>query len=76
MTTMEATAEVFWMAFRALRKKDRAAFIQRLLQDEEVQDDLRYAVIIEERKREPRVSLHNYLSQRAKKQRYCPTRSF
>ena len=69
MTTMQATAEVFWTAFRALKKKERAAFIQRLLRDEEVHDDLRYAVIIEERKKEPRISLQDYLAQRARKQR-------
>ena len=69
MTTTQATAEVFWTAFRALKKKDRAAFIQRLLRDQEVHDDLRYAVIIQERKKEPRISLHDYLAQRAKKLR-------
>jgi hypothetical protein len=69
MTTTEATAEVFWTAFRALRKNQRAAVLQRLLQDDGMRDDLRYALLIEERKREPRISLDDYLAQRARKPR-------
>lgn len=30
MTTTEATAEVFWTAFRALSKKEREAVVEKL----------------------------------------------
>ncbi len=40
MTAHEATVEVFWTAFRALRKADREALIQRLLGDPEVREDV------------------------------------
>ena len=40
MTAREATAEVFWTAFRTLAKADREAVIQRLLQDRRVREDL------------------------------------
>ena len=62
MTQTQATAEIFWTAFRALKKKDRNAVMNRLIQDEELREDLRYSLIIEERKREPKILFENYLS--------------
>jgi hypothetical protein len=67
MTITQATAEVFWTAYRALKKKERVAVVQRLLQDSDMREDLRYAMIVEDRKREPTISLDDYLSQRARK---------
>jgi len=40
MTTAEATAEVFWTAFKTLRKAEREAVIQRLLSDTRTREDL------------------------------------
>lgn len=40
MTAREATAEVFWTAFRTLSKADREAVIQRLLQDRRMREDV------------------------------------
>jgi len=40
MTTAEATAEVFWTAFKTLRKAEREAVIQRLLSDTRIREDL------------------------------------
>ena len=40
MTAREATAEVFWTAFRTLPKADREAVIQRLLRDRRMREDL------------------------------------
>jgi hypothetical protein len=34
MTQPQATAEVFYTAFRALKKSEREAFISKLLEDE------------------------------------------
>jgi hypothetical protein len=60
MTQPQATAEVFYTAFQALKKSEREAFIKRLLQDEKLAEDLRYAVVIEKRKTEPAVSLDDW----------------
>ncbi|MBZ5553601.1 MAG: hypothetical protein LAO21_12835 [Acidobacteriia bacterium] len=67
MTSHQAPAEVFWTAFRALKKEDRLAIAHKLLLDRELGEDLRYAVLIENRKREPRISLKDYLAQSSKR---------
>ncbi len=69
MTTTQATAEVFWTAFQALKRKKREAVVQKLMQDERTLEDLRYAMIIEERKSEPTISLRDYVMKREKKRR-------
>jgi hypothetical protein len=69
MTATQATAEVFWTAFRALKKTERSEVLRKLLQDNDMRDDIRYALIIEERKKESRVSLNDYLAQREKKRK-------
>ena len=61
MTTTEATAEVFWTAFRALSKKEREAVVERLLRDKEFMEDLIDIVIFEQRQNEPSRSLDEYL---------------
>jgi hypothetical protein len=53
MTSTEATAEVFWTAFLAMSKRERQAFLERLLSDARMREDLLDAVLIEERKGEP-----------------------
>lgn len=40
MTAHEATAQVFWTAFRTLSKAEREAVIQRLLRDRGMREDL------------------------------------
>jgi hypothetical protein len=69
MTTTQATAQVFWTAFRALKKRERQAIMQKLVADAETREDLRYSVIIEDRKKEPRIWLDDYLAQRAGKKK-------
>lgn len=64
MTQSQATAEVFWTAFQALKPKEREAFLARLMKDKNLADDLRYAALIQKRKNEPTVSLDDYLSRR------------
>ena len=49
MTTKEATAEVFWIAFRALSKKEREAVVEKLLNDREFMEDLTDIFILEQR---------------------------
>jgi len=60
MTSTEATAEVFWTAFRALSKKEREAVVERLLRDRDFMEDLIDMVILEQRKNEPSRSLDEY----------------
>lgn len=65
MTQAQATAEVFYTAFQALKKSEREAFIVRLLQDEKLAEDFRLAASIEKRRKEPTVSLDDYLAERS-----------
>jgi hypothetical protein len=53
MASTQATAEVFWTAFMALKPKERNAFLERLIADRRVREDLLDAAVIEERKHEP-----------------------
>lgn len=67
MTKTEATAEVFWTAFRALPKKEREVIVEKLLKDKEFMEDLIDMVILEQREKEPSRSLDEYLNNRRKK---------
>lgn len=67
MTQPQATAEVFWTAFQAMKSSEREAFVAKLMNDKKLGEDLRYAAIIQKRKSEPTVSLDDYLDSRSKK---------
>jgi hypothetical protein len=67
MTSTEATAEVFWTAFRALSRKERDAFFEKLVTDEKVSEDLRDILVIESRRNEPTITLDEYLIKRRKR---------
>jgi len=67
MTNREATAEIFWTAFRALPKKSRQTIVEKLLQDMDFREDLIDTIILEQRKNEPSRSLDQYLANRRKK---------
>jgi len=67
MTQPQATAEVFWTAFQAMKPAEREAFIAKLMKDKNLAEDLRYAAVIQKRKNEPTISLDNYLKRRSKK---------
>ncbi len=66
MTQPQATAEVFWTAFKAMSRSEREAFVARLMQDKKLAEDLRYAAVVQKRKNEPTVSLDDYLKTRKK----------
>ncbi len=53
------------MAFQAMKRAEREAFIGKLMKDKRLAEDLRYASVIEKRKKEPTVSLDDYLSRRS-----------
>ena len=69
MKTAEATSVVFWTAFRALPKKERAAVVERMLRDKEFMEDLIDIAIIEQRRKEPSRSLDEYLADKRKKRK-------
>jgi len=69
MMAAEATIEVFWTAFRALSKKERAVIMERLLADSEFREDLIDLAILKQRAKEPSRSIEEYLAQRLRKSR-------
>jgi len=63
----EAKAEVFWMAFKGLPKRERQSVIKRLLKDTEFMEDLIDIAILEQRRDEPSRPLEDYLAERKRK---------
>jgi hypothetical protein len=61
MTKTEATAEVFWTAFRSLPRQDQQAVLRRLVQSSRLRRDLMDLAAIEERRAEPARPLREYL---------------
>jgi len=60
MVPEEAKAEVFWLAFKGLPKKERQLVVQKLLQDPEFAEDLLDIALIEQRRSEPFRPLEEY----------------
>ncbi len=50
MTVTEATAEVFFTAFKSLKSKEREAFLERVLSDSAIRHDIIDIALIEEAK--------------------------
>jgi hypothetical protein len=67
MTAAEATAEVFWTAFKAMKPKERNAFLDRLIADPEIREDLLDAALIEERRGEPGRPFDQILAERRRR---------
>lgn len=68
MTTTQATAEVFWTAFKVLPVEEKRAVLKYIILDENLRRDLMDLSIIEERRNEPGRPLRDYLKEKAKKQ--------
>ena len=68
MTATEATAEVFWTAFKVLSAEEKRAVLQRIIRDDNLRHDLMDLSIIEERRNEPGRPLREYLKEKAGKQ--------
>ena len=64
MTSTEATSEVFLTAFRALKKREREAVLEKLLKDKQLVEDLLDLVVLKQRRKEPSRSLDAYLVER------------
>ncbi len=60
MIAEEARAEVFWMAFKGLPRKEQQLVVQKLLQDQEFVEDLLDIATIEPRRSEPSRPLEEY----------------
>ncbi|MBM4284994.1 MAG: hypothetical protein FJ128_07070 [Deltaproteobacteria bacterium] len=59
----EAKAEVFWLAFKGLPKKEQHLIVQRLLEDREFMEDLLDVALMEQRSDEPSRPLTDYLAE-------------
>ena len=66
MIPEEARAEVFWLAFKGLPRKEQQMIVQKLLQDREFVEDLLDIAIIEQRRSEPSRPLEEYLADQKK----------
>lgn len=67
LTKAQATADVFWVAFRELPREEQNLVIQHLISDENLRRDLMDLAVIEERRNEPQRSLRTYISESAGK---------
>ncbi len=65
MTTQQATAEVFWTAFKALPKTARRNFLARLAADRPMREDLLDLAVIESRRSQKTRPFTTYLAERA-----------
>lgn len=57
-------AELLWKRVKELDEAELERFLLLLLNDQKIADEIRYALIIEERREEPAISLDEYLLQR------------
>jgi hypothetical protein len=64
MIAAEARAEVFWLAFKGLPRKEQHLIVQKLLQDREFVEDLLDIALIEQRQSEPSRPLEEYLAEK------------
>jgi hypothetical protein len=51
MTTVQATAEVFFTAFKSMKSKERAAFLEKVMRDSEIRQDIIDIALIEQAKK-------------------------
>jgi hypothetical protein len=66
MTEAEATAEVFWTAFKVLPRAEQQAILRRIVRDQNLRHDLIDLALIEERRDEPSRPLQDYLKETQK----------
>lgn len=63
MTKTQATAEVFWTAFKALPKKEREEVLAKFIKDKRTRHDLMDLALMEECKTEPSRAFRDYLEE-------------
>jgi hypothetical protein len=54
MSAIEATAEVFFTAFKSLKPRQREAVLERMLADEDISADIADTLTLESRRNQPR----------------------
>ena len=64
MTSLQATAEVFWQAFKVLPQGARREFLARLTRNQRLREDLLDLAVIESRRHEKSRPFSEYLSSR------------
>lgn len=64
MTKIQATAQIFGMAFKTLSPKEKGAVIENLLMDTEFKEDLLDIATIEKRKHEKARPFREYLTEK------------
>ncbi len=65
MTAQQATAEVFWTAFKALTKPAQEDFLARLTADPALREDLLDLALIEKRRPEKARPFSEYIAERS-----------
>ena len=63
MSAIEATAEIFFTAFKALKRPQREAVLERMLADEQLSEDLADTLALEARRHQPRQSFRQALKE-------------
>lgn len=63
MSATEATAEIFFTAFKALKRPQREAVLERMLADEQLSEDLADTLALEARRHQPRQSFRQALKE-------------
>ncbi|MCL5022549.1 MAG: hypothetical protein M1497_04130 [Nitrospirae bacterium] len=68
MRANQATAEVFFTAFKALKNKEREAFLEKILSDPELREDFIDVALIEKAKKTKgkSISAKEYFTRRSK----------
>ncbi|MEK9145300.1 MAG: hypothetical protein AAB339_06805 [Elusimicrobiota bacterium] len=67
MTVQQATAEVFWTAFKALSKGAREDVLARIASDPSLREDLLDLALIEKRRHEKARPFAEYVAERSPK---------
>lgn len=63
MSAIEATAEVFFTAFKSLKPRQREAVLERMLADDEVSADIADTLALESRRHQPRQSFRKAIKE-------------
>jgi len=67
MTRVQATAEIFYTAFKALPKKEQDVFLLKLFSDNKTREDLIDLALFSRRRNEPSRPLSVYIQERKAK---------
>jgi len=63
MSAIEATAEVFFTAFKSLKPRQREAVLERMLADEDISADIADMLTLESRRHQPRQSFRQVMKE-------------